>query len=292
VTSTQDSGPGTLRQALIDARTGDTITFSPLIFPPAAPVTITLQEWLPEITIDNLTIDGSDAGIILDGSNLGRTGLVVRGASGVTIRGLQIIRFISGIGLIDGATNTTIGGDRTIGTGPLGQGNLLSDNEIAGVEIMGNATQNNHILGNYVGTDITGRAARPNGSAGIQITDGASYNTIGGATPGTNNLISGNGSFGLVIFGQGNVVQGNYIGTDATGTGRLGNGGNGLVLGFGSRENVIGGVVSGARNLISANGGSGIQLSPGASENAIMGNYVGTGVVGKLALGTEAAASN
>ena len=69
VTSTADSGPGTLRQVMQDAQPHDTITFDSAIFPPNAPVTISLSTGLPELSQGNLTIDASNAGVILDGSN-------------------------------------------------------------------------------------------------------------------------------------------------------------------------------------------------------------------------------
>jgi len=70
VTSSADSGPGTLREALTNAVSGDTITFDQATFPPGAPVTIGLSSRLPEITQGNLTIDAADAGVMLDGSGL------------------------------------------------------------------------------------------------------------------------------------------------------------------------------------------------------------------------------
>lgn len=70
VTSTADSGSGTLRQALLDAQSGDTITFEPAIFPPATPATIYVNSELPSINQGSLTIDASNAGVILDGSNI------------------------------------------------------------------------------------------------------------------------------------------------------------------------------------------------------------------------------
>ena len=70
VTSMGDSGPGTLRQALLDLQYGDTITFDPATFPPSSPVTISLSSPLPFISRSNITLDGSDAGVILDGSNV------------------------------------------------------------------------------------------------------------------------------------------------------------------------------------------------------------------------------
>src|SRR4030065_2977940 len=63
VTSPADSGPGTLRQAMQDAQSGDTITFDPSIFPPDAPTTIAISSGLPELDKGNITIDASDGGV-------------------------------------------------------------------------------------------------------------------------------------------------------------------------------------------------------------------------------------
>jgi hypothetical protein len=73
ITSTADSGPGTLRQALLDAHSGDTVTFDPAVFPPSAPVTISVTSALPDIHESSLTIDASNAGVVLDGMNIGAT---------------------------------------------------------------------------------------------------------------------------------------------------------------------------------------------------------------------------
>ena len=70
VTSTADSGPGSLRQALESAQPGDTITFDPTVFPPNAPATIFVSSEFPHITVNYLTIDASNAGVILDGSGV------------------------------------------------------------------------------------------------------------------------------------------------------------------------------------------------------------------------------
>ena len=111
VTSKADSGAGTLRQVLLYASDGDTILFSPIAFSPSSPATITLASPLPVITQRNLTIDASNAGVVIDGSGLGDetpTGLDIV-ANGVVIRGLQIVNFPhNGIGL-SGQYNT-IGG--------------------------------------------------------------------------------------------------------------------------------------------------------------------------------------
>jgi hypothetical protein len=69
VTSPADTGPGTLRQAMLDAQNGETITFDAIVFPSDAPVTIFITSGLPEIMQGNVTIDASNAGVILDGNN-------------------------------------------------------------------------------------------------------------------------------------------------------------------------------------------------------------------------------
>src|SRR3990170_1373667 len=92
VTSPADSGPGTLRQALLDAQPYDSITFDPAVFPPDAPVTIFIASDLPSITQGNLTIDASNVRVILDGSNAAGdwlAGLQIVSSNANTIRGLQ-----------------------------------------------------------------------------------------------------------------------------------------------------------------------------------------------------------
>ena len=189
VTSTADIGPGTLRQALLEAQNGDIITFNSTIFSPEAPVTICLNNSLPPISQGNLTIDGSNAGVVLDGSTIG--GEWVDGLSitsdGNVIRGLQIIDFSgAAIGLLDGAQNNIIGGDRGVGSGPLGQGNLLSGNGSFGVGIWDVDTSFNTIIGNFIGTDLTGTVAGGLSGDGVHVY-AASHNHI------IDNLISGNG---------------------------------------------------------------------------------------------------
>src|SRR5262249_41283446 len=85
---------------------------------------------------------------------------------------------------------------------------------------------------------------------------------------------------GLGIAGSGNVVQGNYLGTDVTGTPGMGNG-IGLYVASGS-NNLIGGTTAGAGNLISGNW-YGLYLS-GGSGNVVQGNYVGTDATGTARL--------
>jgi len=70
VTSSADSGPGTLRQSLLEARAGDTITFDPVVFPLEDPASIMLESVLQDIDQGNLMIDASNAGVVLDGSTI------------------------------------------------------------------------------------------------------------------------------------------------------------------------------------------------------------------------------
>ena len=156
VTSTADSGPGTLRQALLDAQYGDTITFDPVVFPPTTPVTISLTSALPQIHQGNLTLDASNAGVILDGTSVPGTwvGGVQVVSNGNTVQGLQVTNF-SGSGIAIGGAYNTVGGDRGVGTGPSGQGNLTSHNDV-GIGLWGSGVYSNTVEGNLIGSDATG----------------------------------------------------------------------------------------------------------------------------------------
>src|SRR6266511_436651 len=179
VTSALDGGPGSLRQALLDAGPGDVITFDPAVFPPDAPTAVSLSSELPHV-IGNLTIDGSDAGVILDGAKLPRgkfiSGLVID-SDGSRIFGLQVINFPGpGIAIAAGRNNA-IGGERTTGAGPIGQGNLTSRNG-TGIAMWGSAS-GNVITGNLVGTDASGNQPLGNQAHGVWITEGAERNVLG-----------------------------------------------------------------------------------------------------------------
>jgi titin len=142
----------------------------------------------------------------------------------------------------------------------------------------------NVIEGNFLGTDPTGTIAHPNnstnaGSGCIIFCTGSSNNVIGGTTPAARNLISGNIGAGVSFAGTGNVVQGNLIGTDVTGTLALGNTDRGVFTG--GTNGLIGGTTTDARNVISANG-RGVDLFGGS--NTVQGNFIGTDVTGTIAL--------
>ncbi len=210
VTSAADSGPSTLRQALEDAQIGDTITFDPDVFPPNAPTIIYLTSGLPPVSQGYMTIDASNAGVVLEGSNAlegeWTPGLEII-SEGNTIHGLQIINF-SGAGIIlnEQAHHNIIGGNRGIGSGPMGQGNLSSGNS-DGIGLFG--TSNNIITGNLIGTDATATEAFGNQVVGIFIENGASNNVIG-----PDNIIAHNGDYGVEVRSLsaiGNTISQNSI---------------------------------------------------------------------------------
>lgn len=288
VTNTKDSGSGSLRRCMQTAGISTTIDFDPTAFLPLSPVTISLQTPLPWIVTPGLTIDGSNAGVVLDGSGLADgNGFVITGTHGVTIQGLQIVKFPRfGVAMIGGTENCIIGGSRAIGAGPLGQGNLISGNGFSGVLIQENATKANRVFGNYIGTNIAGNAAWPNGGAGVLINGGTSKNIIGGNSPSTRNLLSGNTFSGVELGDSGtteNEIGGNYIGTDVNGVTALSNGGAGIYVRLGASGNLLGAEDANMRNVVSGNVFSGIQISgDGTNANKVVGNYIGLGASGTI----------
>ncbi len=199
VTSTADAGTGTLRQALLDAQNGDTITFDPAVFPPTAPVAIAVTSELPHIRQGNLTLDASNAGVILDGSHTPGewvAGLQIVMSNANTIRGLQVSNFTGpGIAISGEAETNVIGGDRSVGAGPFGQGNLLSQNAI-GIDLSAEGTSRNTIRGNLIGTDAADAGALGNHKSGVWISEGANGNIIG-----PDNVIAYNDGPGVQVYG-------------------------------------------------------------------------------------------
>src|SRR5262249_39751175 len=161
-----------------------------------------------------------------------------------------------GRGISIGGPSNTIGGLEP------GAGNVAGG---GGIGASGNV-----VGGNLIGTDVTGTGALWGGGGGIA----GRNNLIGGTTAAARNIIAGSV---LLSSANGNRVQGNYIGTDITGTKALG---GGVSIDQGA-DNLIGGTEPGASNLISG----GIGLGDSASFNKIQGNRIGTDVTGTKALG-------
>jgi hypothetical protein len=167
------------------------------------------------------------------------------------------------------ATGNTIGG--------VGLGNVISGNGGAGVEVRQLMT-GTIIVGNLIGTNAAGTAGIGNGSHGVYLASGTASHTIGGTAAGTRNVISANAGQGVRIDGAGtvnNVVAGNYIGTDAAGTGALGNTSGGIAITNAAAGNTIGGTAAGAGNRIAFNATYGINVAAAAGTgNGILGNSI------------------
>ncbi len=258
VTSNANAGSGTLREALTNAGAGDTIVFSPSVFPPGTPATIFLTSELPMVAVNDLLLDASDAGVVLNGSGLPDTWndcLIVSNASNVTISGLQIEQCPDhGIEVRGGTTNITIGGDRNIGSGLIGQGNRVTFNSRGiWVEFADGVT----IKGNIVGANLAGSSAQSNRYSGITIVDSNNV-VVGSNISGERNLVSGNGdpnedyTYGLEIWRTDVItIKGNYIGTNLAGTMAVGNTQTGILV-VDSNNVLL------KDNLVSGNGTSGV----------------------------------
>jgi hypothetical protein len=321
VTNTLDTGGGSFRQAISDANANsgpDTIVFS---VPGSEVHTISPSSALPTIT-DPVVIDGytqsgatistltnSDNAVLkiqLEGSvTVSGAGLHIS-TSNCTVRGLIINRFPGNAVVLDTGTghiiegnfigtdssgkkalpNTGIavfvleGGTNTIGGMVPAARNIISGNNDTGIELRSSGTR---IQGNFIGVDATGTNALGNGARGITLVfdDG---NIVGGTNSGAHNVISANAADGIFIGSGRHLVQGNFIGTDATGTKALGNGGNGVALGNGASGNTIGGATRAARNIISDNPGDGVSILYLASSNKVQGNFIGTDATGTIAM--------
>ena len=276
VTSSANSGPGTLREALEFAQSGDTINFDPAVFPLDNPTTIWVESQLPFLYAGNVTIDAKDAGVILDGSLIpeergeGSTSGIWLESNNNTILGLQILNFPGNAIVIWYGSGNQIGGARPAGAQScIYPCNLLSGNGGSGVMI--ERGDNNIIQGNFMGTDITGTEAFGNTMNGVRVIASAE-NMIGGYEDGESNLLCDSG-FGIEILDEGannNQVIGNHIGVDITGTKTIGN----LVYGGGSAAyNNYGNLIE--NNIISGNE-AGFSFSDGVHDNIFRNNYVGT----------------
>jgi titin len=159
-----------------------------------------------------------------------------------------------------------------------------------GIELQGGGSS---VAGNFVGFNSNGAPA-PNHNDGVRISNSNS-STVGGTTPPARNVISGNDVDGVHIVGStaapatGNLVQGNFIGTDPSGTRANPNGccGRAPLAGAmeisGGNANTIGGATAAARNVISGNG-SGLDIDNGAEGNVVQGNFIGVGADGVTAV--------
>ena len=195
-----------------------------------------------------------------------------------------------------GASDNRIGTDGE-SVDDVGERNVIAGSDNDGVDIVGSGTSENIVAGNFIGTDATGTSALGIAGDGVFITAAAGSNWIGvNPISGTafsdmGNVISGTGYDGVQIydFSNWNVVAGNLIGTDVTGTVALGNSGQGVEIDAGSFNNTIGDTAAGAGNVISANGQNGVLITgPDAKGNLVQSNLIGTDITGTQDLGNAA----
>jgi hypothetical protein len=275
VINTNDSGAGSLRQAILDVNAQANSQPIGIVFniPGNGVQTITPLTPLPTLTsptILDATTQPNYAGtplIELNGSSAGASANGLHVAAGSSMVGGLVIDSFSGDGIL--------------------------------IDTNGNDV----IQGNYVGTDVTGTLAEANSGNGVQIVD-APHNVIGGTTSSARNIISGNTGEGVRIDGAlatGNVVQGNYIGTNVSGSAAIGNNASGVYIRRAPGNSVIGNTVSGNIGFagIAICGsitfcGGGDNFGPGtpgnsASGNIVQGNFVGTNPAGTTALGNNQA---
>jgi hypothetical protein len=286
VINTNDSGPGSLRQAMIEVNTnagGGEIHFA---IPGTGPFKIAPASNLPALSratvIDgytqtnshpNTNVVGDNAVIMIEIS--GETGIsgpaIAWGgfASGqpATIRGLCINRFTNGTALVSGCTGCSF-----------------------------STASGSVVEGCFIGTDITGTFALPNGR-GIQYLQTINAR-IGGPDPSQRNIISGNQFYGIEpveneVINHHLTIQNNYIGTDHTGTNALGNLQGGINAptggvggpGFHAHDCLI------ADNVVCANGASvaGPGINWGGPTNRFLRNKIGIGADGSTSLGNAGA---
>ncbi len=258
VTTTADSGPGSLRQAILDSNAvapdgePDRIVFN---IPGAGVRTIQPSSALPSILGEDVTLDG----LTQPGADCDSWPATLR----IQLSGTQA-------GDVDGL--------RVLGRRNTIQGLVINDFEGQGIQLpRGAGDAGDHVVRcNYIGTNVFGSAARPNAGGGVFV-DRAEGVRIGGTSPLDTNLLSGNGGPGILTTGDGSVIQGNFIGTNALGTLALPNE-RGITVSS-TTGVVIGGLFGVGGNVIAGNTLDGIRISGSRLDatraTAVIGNWIG-----------------
>jgi protocatechuate 3,4-dioxygenase beta subunit len=340
VTNTNDSGAGSLRQAILDANStpgADTVAFNIPNTDPGfngAVFTIRPLSALPAILDAGTTIDGATQTAFTGNTNTGGPEVVLNGslagagafglninASNCVVKDLVINGFSADGVTLFAPTNSSISGNivqgcyigtNASGTAAVGNGNsgvsitaavgapgnitasnntiggttaaarnVISGNAAAGV-LLNNSAIGNFVQGNFIGTNAAGTGAIPNVQSGVEIGpfgNPSTNNTVGGSTAGAGNVISGNTSHGVSINSSANnIIQGNFIGTNAAGTTSLANGGHGVTVTASGNTTIL-------ANVISGNGGNGVTIQNTATGTIVQGNFIGTNASSAGALG-------
>ncbi len=268
VTNTNDSGAGSLRQAILDANAQSGLDYISFNIPGGGLKTIAPLTVLPSIGGDTVIDAYSQPGAVVNTLGVGTNAALLIELSGVNVPGTG--GFESG--LVAASGNVTISG--------------FIINRWADYGIMVTTpTNGSTITGNWIGTDSTGNSAPTNTQTGVFI-ENAPFISVGSALSRGRNLISGNNGYGVHVSGSSSTptfIQGNYIGTKAAGDAALGNGLDGVRVESGG--NFIGGSGDGPGNVISGNAKAGIVIiGASATGNTIQGNLIGTNASGTAAV--------
>ena len=269
VTTTADSGAGSLRQAILDANASagpDSILFN---IPGSGVQTITVLSELPTITdsvdINGYSQPGSSPNTLAVGNDA--TLLIEVDGNGGAYHGLIVT---AGATMISGLVINHFGNDG-----------------FAAIAIVLVNGGDNSVIGNFIGTDASGTSDAENNRGGGIFMENSARNVIGGSVFSDRNVILGGSNPAVftaaVDFAGDNRIQGNYIGTDAAGTAVLG--GTGILLT--NATNLVGGTTFGARNVISTSTRTAVHLFEiGAHSNRVQGNFIGVTADGLARLGS------
>jgi parallel beta-helix repeat protein len=255
VYNTNDSGVGSLLQAVLDANANADVTYIHFDIPGPGPHVIAMSQEIAiteQTIIDGYTQPGASPNTNSFGSGSNATPMIVLEAVGTT-----------GVGLSLQADGCVV------------RGLVINSYTVCGIDLVSNY---NRVEGCFIGTDYTGASAAPNG-AGI-IVEG-DKNVIGGSSPAALNVISGNLGEGVSAEGVSNMhIEGNVIGVDASSSATVSNGGNGVYERNCAFSTIVNNVLSGnkKRGYVNAGVVSGTQSD-------ITDNLIGVGVDGELALG-------
>ena len=236
----------------------------------------------------NIIAGNDDDGVEINGAT-SATNTVSANFIGMAANGTADLGNTANGVLIAGSPGNTIGGTAT------GQRNIISGNDDDGIEINATTATLNTVLGNYIGTTLSGVVDLGNTASGVFVTAGATVNQIGGNTTAQHNVIAGNDGYGVRISGSTtkfNTVKVNWIGVDASGVAKLWNEGDGVFIDDAPQNtvgctspfpcNVIGGRPSLAPFPFTADvlitGGNGLT-------NTVLGNYIGVGADGNTVVG-------
>lgn len=307
VTTTANTGPGSLEDAMrgaTNAPGADTISFA---IPGTPPFVISPTGFLPEVhggtTIDGTTQAGwsnHHPAVVIDGSLAGSNGircLYIFG-SDCLIRGLRIQNY-DGSGVYVAPMAGTGQSNRVEACHLISNGyygveiNVASNNVVGGYAesnrnvLAGNAfsgvfaanSPGNLIAGNWIGVSPTNSAvAVPGQQTGVSL-----HTSNGNVISGSNaalQVISGNGFQGIFASGcNDTAVIGNRIGCDESASIVVSNGANGILF-IGGRSNRVGGAGTALRNYISGNGSTGVEFAGDSDGSEILGNFIGLSFAG------------